>query len=69
MEKIKAPHLRRRENNLVFRIKSKYPHLYGDLSGRYIRKVLRATDRDLLSGLAPTAQESFLKEPFRSANN
>jgi hypothetical protein len=33
----------RQINNLVARIKSRYPHLYEETGGKYIRKILRKT--------------------------
>ena len=41
MKKRKNKQLVREVKNITSRIKSRYPHLYGQLGGRYIRRVLR----------------------------
>jgi len=41
MKRIIDPDSARQINNLVARIKSRYPHLYEETGGKYIRKILR----------------------------
>jgi len=46
----------RQINNLVARIKSRYPHLYEETGGKYIRKILKTT-------LAANGAEEAKNEP------